>query len=348
MKKSLFFACIATLGLSACYKAETVVTEQPQEIAFKAISSNATRADAQLEGTLLNKTYSIYASATQKDPYGVIENPSFFVNQQFQTEDATVSATSQYRAWSGTAAAPIYWPLGGASIDFLAYAKPTENTALVAEYPNGDTAVATKVVFKNWDTYANQVDLLYAANNVAKSPSNGTANSVKLSFNHAQALLVFQARVKNADKDSEYSIDDVITINSITINGLLVKGTFSVDNSNNELVASWSDLATVDGENVVLAGANSDADNLGEGLKATEDFVQVGSTILVPEQPRLNFVINYTMDGKKMNYAYNDARGTWEMGKKYIYKLDMTLSEIILTEDVKDFVDGEEPELPLN
>ena len=49
-----------------------------------------------------------------------------------------------------------------------------------------------------------------------------------------------------------------------------------------------------------------------------------------------------------MNYTYNEARGTWEMGKKYIYKLDMTLSEIILTEEVADFVDAAVPEIPLN
>lgn len=340
MKKSLFFACIATLGLSACFKAETVVTEQPQEIGFKAISSNATKADAQLDGTMLTKEYSIYATATQKNPAGVIENGAFFVDQQFQTEDQEVKTTSKYRAWSGAAAAPIYWPVGGVSIDFLAYAMPTgKHDALPAAYPNAPTDAASKVAFENWDTYANQVDLLYAANNAAKSSTSVAENYVKLSFKHAQALLVFQAKVNTAN---------AVTINSITINGLKVKGTFTVDNSRNDLVASWSDLEAVAGKNVIADGATPGADNLGEPIVSTTEYAQIGSTLLVPEQPRLNFTINYTMGGKTMNYTYNEARGTWEMGKKYIYKLDMTLSEIILTEDVQDFVDATVPEIPLN
>lgn len=339
MKKSLFFACIATLGLSACYKAETVVTEQPQEIGFKAISSNATKADAQLEGTVLNTTYSIYASATQKNPAGVIENAAFFVDQQFQTEEPTVTATSQYRAWNGTAAAPIYWPVGGVSIDFLAYAMPTEKHGTpAATYANATSDVASVVAFENWDTYANQVDLLYAANNAAKSSTSGAENYVKLSFKHAQALLVFQAKVNTAN---------AVTINSITINGLKVKGTFTVDNSRNDLVASWSNLEADKDKNVIAAGADPDADNLKEAIVSTTEYAQIGSTLLIPEQPRLNFTINYTMGGNTMNYTYNEARGTWEMGKKYIYKLDMTLSEIILTEDVQDFVNAAVPEIPL-
>lgn len=352
MKKSLFFACIATLGLSSCYKTETVVTEQPQEIGFKAISSNATKADAQLDGTILTKEYSIYATATQKNPAGVIENEDFFVDQQFQTEDETVTATSQYRAWNGTEAAPIYWPVGGVSIDFLAYAMPTEkhvapgtsveNGALAAAYPNKATDAASKVAFKDWNTYANQVDLLYAVNNAAKSSTSGATNYVKLSFKHAQALLVFQAKVKTSDTKTINSI----TINSITINGLKVKGTFTVDNTRNDLVASWSDLSAVENAETIAAGANHGADNLGEPI-ATTEYAQIGSTLLIPEQPRLNFTINYTMGGKEMNYTYNEARGTWEMGKKYIYKLDMTLNEIILTEDVQDFVDAAVPEIPL-
>lgn len=340
MKKSLFFACIATLGLSACFKAETVVTEQPQEIGFKAISSNATKADAQLEGTVLNTTYSIYASATQKNPAGVIETPAFFVDQRFWTDNDPVTASSQYHAWGTAAAAPIYWPVGGVSIDFLAYAMPTEKHGTpAATYANATTDVASVVAFENWDTYKNQVDLLYAANNAAKSSTSGAENYVKLSFKHAQALLVFQARVNTAN---------AVTINSITINGLKVKGTFTVDNSRNDLVASWSNLEAVTDENVIAAGANSGADNLGEAIVSTTEYAQIGSTLLVPEQPRLNFTINYTMGGNTMNYTYNEARGTWEMGKKYIYKLDMTLSEIILTEDVVDFVDAAVPEIPLN
>ncbi len=336
MRKSLAILCIAVLGMNACYKAETVITKDPQEIGFKAISANATKADAQLEGTLLTKEYSIYASATQKNAEGIIENPTFFQDQQFQTSDATVTATSKYRAWEGTEAKPIYWPVGGGVVDFLAYALPTEKHGTpAATYTNSSTDVASIVSFKDWDTYTNQVDLLYAINNGKTSSTD-----VKLSFNHAQALLVFQVKVNT---------ENIITINSILIDGLLTKGTFTVDNSRNTLVASWSDLVNEDKESIP-DGADNTKDNLGEPVASTEDFAQIGSTLLIPEQPRLNFTINYTMGGKTMNYVYNEARGTWEKGKKYIYKLDMTLNEIVLTEEVADFVGGTvpSPSIPLN
>lgn len=331
MKKLLIIVGIAALALSACHKVETVVTETPQEIGFKAISANATKAN-ELVGNLLTKDYSIYASATQKNTAGTIENPAFFLDQEFQTEDAEVAASSKYRAWKGTAAAPIYWPVGGVTIDFLAYAMPTakhlteqtEQGEPVATYENKGSDVASKVVFKNWNTYKNQVDLLYAANNAATREKG----NVNLSFKHAQALLAFQAKTGEAD---------AIYIHSITINGVKVKGTFTVDNSRNDLVASWS------------LGEATDCLIKGSTCNLTDKYAQVGETLLVPQQPKCNFTIEYTMGkSKPMTYTYNETRGTWEMGKKYIYQLDMKLNEIILTEDVQDFVDAAVPEIPLN
>jgi hypothetical protein len=157
-----------------------------------------------------------------------------------------------------------------------------------------------------------------------------------MNFDHAQALLIFQVKTNAAD---------AFTINSITIDGLKVKGTFTVDNSRNNLVASWSALEAVAGEDIIAPGADPAADNLGEAVTATS-YAQIGSSLLIPQQPRLNFVINYTLGGKTMEYTWNEARGTWEMGKKYIYKLDVTLNEIILTEEVADFTE-DALEIPL-
>ena len=325
MKKSLIIVGIAALALSACHKVETVVTEEPQEIGFRAVSANATKAN-ELTGNLLNVNYSIYASATQKNAAGIIENPTFFVDQRFWTDNNPITASSQYHAWGTTAAAPIYWPVGGVSIDFLAYAVPTAvyDAGTVKGVWSNSGDIASSVSF-TWNTSDNQVDLLYAANNAATREKG----NVNLSFNHAQALIAFEARTGAAK---------AITIKSITINGVKVYGTFTVDNSRNNLVASWSNF----GEATERIITNSKC-----GL--TDAYAQVGETLLVPQQPKCNFTIEYTMGGSNtMKYTYNETRGTWEMGKKYIYKLDMALSEIILTEDVKEFVDAAVDEIPLN
>ena len=69
----------------------------------------------------------------------------------------------------------------------------------------------------------------------------------------------------------------------------------------------------------------------------TTKFEQVGTSLLIPQQPRLNFLIHYTLSGNDMTYEFNELRGAWENGKKYIYNLDIYLNEIVITEEVLDW-----------
>lgn len=353
MKKVLFLA-VVSLAAASCLKNEAFVVETPQELTFKAVANVATKADAQLEGTLLNEDYRIYASATQKKADGTIENASYFTDKPFATADSPVTAGSTYHAmelvedvWQKS---PIYWPLGGCLVDYIAYAMPTAvhdavpalENGPVATYEKEATDVASHLAFNSWDTYKNQVDVLYAVKNGANTTDHAGAATLPLTFNHAQALLVFQAKV---------NVEHVMQINEIKINGLLVKGNFVVDNTKNNLLAEWANLLSVPGEDVVAPGATPEDDNLhafvpaedptadaSEYLDNTADFEQVGSSLLIPQQPALNFVVTYTVSGKTMKYEYNHNRSAWEMGKKYVYNLDVTLNEIIITEDVVDFV----------
>ena len=198
-----------------------------------------------------------------------------------------------------------------------------------ADYPNEGSDVASMVTFDNWNTYDNQVDLLYAVKNGATTATNAGAQSVNFEFKHAQALLVFQAQVNTPG---------VITINSITIPNLKVNGKFVIDNTKNVLNAHWEDLAPIANKDVVAPGADPAADNLGEALTAAA-YAQVGSSLLIPQQPRINFTINYNIGANQMEYTVNLPRGNWEMGKKYIYQLNITLNEIIATQVVSDYLD---------
>lgn len=360
MKKVLFLA-VVSLAAASCLKNEAFVVETPQELTFKATTNVATKADAQLEGTSLNKFYRIYASATQRRADGSIENASYFTDKPFATDTTkAIGASSKYQAmeliegiWQ---VSPIYWPLGGCSVDYIAYAMPGEVHDATpdleddpdATYKNEGTDVASHLAFNGWDTYKHQVDVLYAVKNGANTTEHAGAATLPLTFNHAQALLVFQARV---------NVDSVMQINEIKIKDLLVKGDFVVDNTRNNLIAEWENLATVQNEDMIAPGADPENDNLhayvegedpkvAEYLDNTSKFEQVGSTLLIPQQPTLNFVITYTVSGKTMEYEYNHERSTWEMGKKYIYKLDFTLNEVVITPSVENFETTEYP-LPL-
>ncbi len=325
MKKSLILG-VAVLALAACAKTQVISTESPTPIAFKAVVSNAVKADAQLEGTSLGDGYAMYVSATQYKADGVVETAAYFTDAEFLPAATPVDASTLYHANP-----QLYWPIGNAIMDFVAYAMPSAaHGAPAATYPAAPNPVASIVSFDNWNTYDTQVDLLYDVKNDATTVTNAGAQTVNFSFKHAQALLVFQAKVNTADK---------ITINKITIPDLKVEGDFIIDNTKNTLNAHWDNLAVVATKDVVAPGATPGADNLGEAL-ASASYVQVGSSLLIPQQPRINFTINYTISGNTMEYTVNLPRGNWEMGKKYIYQLDITLNEIIATQVVSDYLDA--------
>lgn len=325
MKKSLILG-VAVLALASCAKTQVISTESPTPIAFKAVASNAVKADAQLEGTLLGDTYHMYVSATQYKADGAIETAAYFTEADFAPAATPVAADTKYHATP-----QLYWPIGNAVLDFVAFAMPAaaHGVAPLAAFPNAASDVASMVTFNNWNTYENQVDLLYAVKNGATTATNAGAQTVNFEFNHAQALLVFQAQVNDPG---------IITINKITMPNLLVNGNFVIDNTKNVLNAHWENLATVATEDVVAPGADPLADNLGEALTAAA-YAQVGSSLLIPQQPRINFTINYSISGNTMEYTVNLPRGNWEMGKKYIYQLNITLNEIIATQVVSDYLD---------
>ena len=319
MKKSFIFLCTAALAVVACNKSVTVVNEEPAEIGFKAVSSAVTKADPEITGSVLpSKDYIIYAAATN-----VATGIAYFPETAFETSDATVTSSSQYKA-----ATPLYWPVGGANLDFLAYATTAANKANIGTV-TWDATLATKgVSFNSWDTYTNQVDLVYAAANNSEK-----AATTPLVFEHAQALLCFKAK-KSGNTDGD------IIINSITIKGLEYQGDFEVDNSHNDIIVTWT------------TAANSAADKTVKGLDSpyttTTTMTQFTDNLLVPVQARKNFVVNYSIGTNTMEYEYNSERGPWEAGKKYTYELDLNLMEIIFTETVEPWDEVTAIQVPIN
>ena len=326
MKKSLILLGAAILALVSCAKTQVISTGSSSPIAFKAVVNNAVKADAQLEGINLGDDYAMYVSAAQYKADGTIETPAYFTDAEFLPAATPVAPETQYHANP-----QLYWPIGNAILDFVAYAMPTaaHGVAPVAAFPAATEPVASMVTFAGWNTYDNQVDLLYAVKNGATTATNAGAQTVNFAFKHAQALLVFQAKVNDPG---------IITINSITIPELKVNGDFVIDNTKNSLNPHWENLAAVATKDVVAPGADPAADNLSEALTSAT-YVQIGSSLLIPQQPRINFTINYTISGNTMEYTVNLPRGNWEMGKKYIYQLDITLNEIIATQVVSDYLD---------
>lgn len=428
MKKIFLFLAAASMLAVACNKGESG-PDQPQsgagvQIALQAVSQNTTKG-AELSGTQLTQKYSIYAVASQKSSSGLIENSDFFTGEKQFVHNITggddntaVPAETKWRA-----STPLYWPIGGARMDFLAYAIPTtlhtsDAGKWVAVFDHPSTDISASLTFNAVDTYTNQADVLYAAVQDQTSAANGwdedtnSAKSVEMKFKHAQALLIFNLKENAKAIEAGFKIDEIAflsnervaalrtyqtakvaydakkaaanydimsdsekaswdsankapTLATMVDNNVTLKtvGTFNVDNTHVELVPSWSELSSKVASYNMKGGATEvSLANTGTGAPETGKFLdygfeassitagtnyQLGETLLIPQQEKVNFVIKYEMNSKTFYYIHNDLRGIWEMGKKYIYNLDVNLSEIVITEKVVDF-DSEVTPVPIS
>lgn len=295
MKKVLFLLGVAVFLITACIKSETVVKDSPKEIGFKAMTQIPTKADPEHKTTYLDHSYDIYVGASTTD------NPTFLSGQTFS-----------YNTDCWKASSSVIWPRNQL-VDFLALAGETgfQSTLSPAFYSSPS---AKSVTISDWDTYTYQLDVMYAVAN-GRSQSVGP---VSLSFQHALALLSFTVQADVADK---------VKIERITINNLEYQGTLEVDNTNSEVVATWTAMSGTD-MNV-------------KGVK-TSDFVGTSSTqwadnLLIPEQISKSMTIVYTLGGSSITYKLNIPRTLWKMGHKYVYDLNFNTSgsEITFTATVE-------------
>lgn len=396
MRKTIFLCFAAAAVLAACNKSESITVQaEPGEISMKSAIHGVTKA-GELNGSSFDeKGYAMYVSASQYSEAGGSENPLFFNDQLFRNKpDGDADAKAMWRHYATEAAetaSPLYWPVGGSSIDFLAYALPLGKKTVLTTSPRSITfnssVAAQDFTVADWDTYANQIDLLYAAANGQVSRATGTSPYIKMGFSHAQALLIFNVSINqaasglvindisfvnrdyidqrndeligrvdgvyNAAAPKAYAACTAPTASQVT---LKTQGTFFVDNQRNDLLYSWSYAGLGDADGVVAANwkmpdfadeayvsaCNIESPAIASAVKygaalTSEAFVQLGETLLVPEQQAPNFVVTYTVGGNTLQYEYNVPRKVWQAGKKYVYNLDIDLNEIVITETVADF-----------
>lgn len=144
------------------------------------------------------------------------------------------------------------------------------------------------------------------------------------------------------------------TVADITLKTI---GTFTVNNERNKLIATWAfaDPGAIEDDNFAMpnvpnastahstantiTGVLTNAVQYGAEIAYNANYAQLGETLLIPEQKKQNFTMTYQIGTQKYFFNYNDLKGTWEKGKKYIYNIDINFQEIVITEDVVDWVD---------
>ena len=212
----------------ACACARTITVTEAPELSLNAAASASVKADPELVGASLgvDNTYVILASAS------AAEEPEFMREQLF----TYYSETAKWQA--SVASGP---GLGGSytqvKVDFLALAlKPAAYDALnaapgsISFYRPSDGGAAAGVSVVDWDTYADQYDVMYAVNN-AQSSSSNPGGTVPLGFRHTMAVVGFTAK--------SASDAGVFTLKGLSLKDLQFRGSLVIDNTTTELGVNW-------------------------------------------------------------------------------------------------------------
>lgn len=343
MKKLFFIAAIAGAALVSCTKNELApsVTAQ-EEISFAA---PVVGAQTKAVNGAIGATYDIGESFDVWSVYNVGDIASWSGTPYFSDVKASYSTT----ALGWTLNPKYYWPATG-QLSFVALSPSIDKTTTY-DATNGFKITA-------WSQGASEeaiVDLMYSdesrnhekamytetGDNVGEG-SAYTYKGVDIMFNHALSYLVF--KVKTA---TDYSATTEFRLNAITLSGIYREGNFQQKVGGVTNTDPWTENTSgATGTYVAYTGGTLAFDsNVPTDIVPETTGKQI---ILLPQalvDGQQKLTINYqikTADSTWIDQVqeidlYDGSIKNWEMGKKYIYTLSISMTEIILDPAVTDW-----------
>lgn len=360
MKKTFFFAAAATMMMAACQKTEVVYDNpNPQEISLFAVNKVATKAPVDGATFLTDDNMDVVAYLAAGD--GVTPN-TFFTETRF----AYHQLENTKNVWKGGR----YWPISGATLNFLAVTNKGGNVDghVENEFTTSQTAQSVKSTLK-YNEQAAQTDLMFAAGQGVHE-ADGTYKPVDLVFHHALSWIDFTVKTTNTSgaNGAVAASDPKIAINSITLNDVSVNGELNISNPNFAALSTatgegvcnttnlkvkttnWTSATTVD----VVVDKNGIVTAPATSLGLTghpANFGGANGVLLVPGA-QTSFTINYTItqtDGTANTFNYtHKLAGDWVMGKKYTYNVSITLTEIKVAPTVDNWDSSTESDVTLD
>lgn len=331
MKKFLIIASAVAVA-AGCAKVTTVDTDGPKEIAFEAYNYAATKAPLdQTSGLDIDYdmlVHAIYRTGSEQD---------YSYSKYFDDEAGYATFTNEStNIWSGDK----YWPSNGdLSFNAITPAKVGATDVLSSvqfSYTNNYEAI-TNITATMSDNSSVQADVMVAQTSSFQN-KKGTQNNVAMTFKHALAQVVVTAKANE---------DNLVTINSITLNGTKQSGLLSAAPANDNVTFTWTNL-----EQQTTPGMKYNVSETGDALTTTE---KAYTGILVRPEATLGnahqLVVEYTIKGsvkqtytidlssiKTENTGDDDATiSKWEEGKKYIYNLTVSPEEIKIAPTVSEW-----------
>lgn len=351
MKKSLILFSVAALALVSCAKVQDTYVGAPEarEIGFSAVNLPSTKTTI-VNGAVFPTDYNFYIAAYSAAPALAGD---FFGKSEFGW---TTSGT----IWSGIDASnKRYWPLGDATLNFLAITKAgTRTTTFNATHP----ANSVTVDFTDNSAIATQHDLMWSyAQAKVKQVGNGLSfnngddagvSPVAMVFQHAESQINFTVKAGNAITESAG-----LTLTSITLNDAIYAGTYTLtfgDYAATTVPSAptgvWSDVADPTTSNPEVIAPQTTANM---AITQASGAAVIGDGILVVPNPNTDgesalkesfksFTIAYKMNGRDYTFTYipDIAKRRLVQDTKYIFNITMTLTEIQVSATVEDWTSG--------
>lgn len=323
MKKNLLVAA-AVLLAAGCAKVTTVDTAEPQEIKLEGYTYAVTKAPIANDATLSGTGYDMLVHAIH-----VNGNES---SEYFTKSGVTFKESGSTNKWAGTT--PQYWPSEG-TLTFNAISPVTINpgktilTSTSFTYANG--AVSEIKATLN-DNSTNQADVLVAKTVIDQDKTNN-ADGVEMTFYHALAQIVVTAKTQNETPTAK--------IKSIKLNNTAQAGTLSANLSNeNDPTFVWTAPTYTE--------VDFDATFFNTNLTTEESAESTGILVLPVDEKngatKYSITVNYDLGSNTglestldLLSADTGKISKWEAGKKYVYNLTITATEIRIAPSVDNW-----------
>ncbi len=357
MKKTLLFAAAALVMTVGCSKTETtpeVISDAAGQIGFSTFVNTNYASKALVTGTKydVNETFGTFA-------YFTANNTTFPKQADVYIPESEVSNTT--KATSGAVwktAATYYWPKTG-KLAFFSYSPYDELNAYASCTANQG------IIITGWDVDANQgVDVMVADPKLDQT-ANGTNDNytgVPTIFRHKLAQVVGMTIKTAKDYSNNHTEataqvgDKFFAINSITINGVNYKGTYTEGNTVGATTEGW--VPTTDAKNYIWY-----TDTTGQAFGSTKTAVtpnqspaNAGQLLVLPQKfnstgnDDAEIVVTYTIktctgvDGGgnrswfsekptvELNFSsLNSGTGSeWAQNYKYTYNFTVDLEKDII------------------
>ncbi len=325
MKKMLFFAALSAIALTSCVNEEG--PERPQQaqvMRFDAPAMRQTRANVMGEITGVQydakEDFKVFCKYYQ----GSFAGWEATIGDYFNAEgDVAKNEGNSSKYWATETT--YYWPDVEYNLAFAAYSPAVLTTA-----PTAIAHGANGLQITGFQTEANanaQYDLMYSDRVVDKNKNNNGSASVPLVFHHALSSIVF-----STEKEDE-SVDYIIT--DLKLHGTFVqKADFNQNIEEADAVsgeAKWENLAeattadyTPAFEDVAVTTVPTQFTQKQSALLLIPQSVPADASITVSYQKITNgTTMNNETTIKLSDFAQEGGHKitTWEMGKRYVYRI---------------------------